>query len=323
MKGRYKIRIENKNIRYDLEIVRNITIVRGDSATGKTTLIEMIMQYENDGENSGIVLYCEKKCTVLTGLRWKENLTSIDDSIVFIDENDRFITSEDFASAVKSSNNYFVIITRDNLHNLPYSVEEIYGIHESGKYAELKKTYNEFYRIYSDTKYSFSYDIDRIITEDSNSGYQFISTLAKKKGIECISAAGKSNIYAETLKDKNRRVLIFADGAAFGSEMNRITELSKTGMAILLYLPESFEWLILRSGLIDGRKIAEILEHPEDHIDSSKYFSWERFFTSLLIDETKSSYFRYSKERLNDRYLDARERKAITNAMGKVGEVLS
>ena len=31
---------------------------------------------------------------------------------------------------------------------MPYSVEEIYGIRESGKYATIKQTYNELYRIY-------------------------------------------------------------------------------------------------------------------------------------------------------------------------------
>ena len=62
-----------------------------------------------------------------------------------IDECNRFIKSEDFAVRVKESDNYFVIVTRDDLPNLPYSVKEIYGIRESGKYAGLKQVYNEFY----------------------------------------------------------------------------------------------------------------------------------------------------------------------------------
>ena len=50
---------------------------------------------------------------------------------------------------MKASDNYFVIVTRENLPNLPYSVEEIYGIHTSGKYHDLKRTYNVLYHIYS------------------------------------------------------------------------------------------------------------------------------------------------------------------------------
>jgi|GEM_PF-4655430 len=41
-----------------------------------------------------------------------------------------------------------IIVTRENLENLPYSIEEIYGICTSGKYANLKQVYHEFYKIY-------------------------------------------------------------------------------------------------------------------------------------------------------------------------------
>ena len=36
----------------EFEIRRNITIIRGDSATGKTTLIDMIREYDENGEDS-------------------------------------------------------------------------------------------------------------------------------------------------------------------------------------------------------------------------------------------------------------------------------
>ena len=149
MRGGYRVSVQNKKIIYEFELVRNITVIRGDSASGKTTLIDMLSQYEQNGDSSGISLKCEKRCVVLTAARWKENLDNIHESIVFIDENSRFITSDDFARAVKKSDCYFVIVTRNNLYNLPYSVDEIYGIRESGKNAGLKKCYNEFYRIYS------------------------------------------------------------------------------------------------------------------------------------------------------------------------------
>lgn len=44
--------------------------------------------------------------------------------------------------------------SREGLPNLPYSVQEIYGIRESGKYASLKQTYNEFYHIYGRENYT-------------------------------------------------------------------------------------------------------------------------------------------------------------------------
>ena len=44
-------------------------------------------------------------------------------------------------------------------------------------------------------------------------------------------------------------------------------------------------------------------ENPEEFIDSKEYFSWERFFTALLIEMTQNTYLQYSKKKLNEVYL--------------------
>ena len=48
--------------------------------------------------------------------------------IVFIDEFAGFLRSRRFAELVKGSDNYFVIVCRDDLSQLPYSADEIYGL---------------------------------------------------------------------------------------------------------------------------------------------------------------------------------------------------
>ena len=68
MTGSYEITVKNRRIQYKFTINRNITVLKGDSATGKTTLIEMISAYQRAGENSGIQLACKKKCVVLDEL---------------------------------------------------------------------------------------------------------------------------------------------------------------------------------------------------------------------------------------------------------------
>ena len=70
-------------------------------------------------------------------------------TIFFIDEENAFIHTEEFAASVKNSDNYYVLVTRENLYNLPYSVEEIYGIHCSGKYHDTRRMYQQMYQIYS------------------------------------------------------------------------------------------------------------------------------------------------------------------------------
>lgn len=51
---------------------------------------------------------------------------------------------------------------------------------------------------------------------------------------------------------------------------------------IKLYLPESFEWIILSSELLEDKEIKDIMDKPENYIESQEYFSWERFFESCL-----------------------------------------
>lgn len=190
MKGKHRIVVSTKRQKYEFELRRNLTILRGDSATGKTTLIEMIQDHENDPLGSPVELISDKKCYVLEGALWKEQLAGITDSIVFIDEGNTFVKAEEFAGVIQNTDNYYVM---------------------------------------------------------------------------------------------------------------RLMESRKN---IVLYLPESFEWLILSAGVLKNAAMEKILKNPSEYVESRNYFSWERFFTALLIEETKGTYLAYFKRNLNPVYLN-------------------
>lgn len=288
MKGEHRILIYSKRIKFEITVRRNITIFKGDSATGKTTLISMIRDYNNDGADSGITLVCDKNCEVLNGRKWSTDLDTIKDSIVFIDEGNKFVSSEEFARKIQGSDNYYVIISRENFPMLPYSINEIYGLRESGKYSDIKQIYNESYSLYKENTTDSIIKPTLIITEDSKTGYQFFSSL----GINCIPAGGKSNIIKEIIDRDESMVLVIADGAALGAEIDTITKAVEINRNYVLYTPESFEWLLLKSGIfsnntvVTGDEINKILENPSDYIESSEYFSWERFFTGYIVKIT-------------------------------------
>ena len=42
MKGIQHIEVSNRKVKFKLDLIRNITIIRGESGTGKTTLYNMI-----------------------------------------------------------------------------------------------------------------------------------------------------------------------------------------------------------------------------------------------------------------------------------------
>ena len=320
MKGSYHVIVQNGRVKFEFDIRRNITIVRGDSATGKTTLVSMIETHDRLGSDSGIDVICEKRCLTVNNSNWKAVLKNISECIVFIDEENTMVKTTDFAGAIRDTDNYYVIVTRENLPNLPYSVEEIYGIHNSGRYSELRKTFNSFYRLYS-LQQKYENQVSEVIVEDSNAGYEFYKNIVGD-GVRCVSAKGKTNIRKLLGQKTGIPALVIADGAAFGSEIGELYLLMLRRSDICLYLPESFEWVILSSGLIDGKRIEEILQNPEDHVDSQVYFSWEQFFTRLLVQETVGTYLQYSKQKLNANYLNQREKSALLNSIQIIRKII-
>lgn len=303
MRGTYEVKVSNVNVSFTLELERNITILSGDSATGKTTLIEMLRDFEESGRSSGVTVHCKRSCRVLTNADWEYRLNGIRDSIVFLDEGNAFVKSEAFARAIQSSSNYYVIVTRESLYQLPYSVNAILKLKTTGRRG---KTYVRAYPQYdhlADPVGEIS-RIQEIVTEDSNAGYEMFGYIATENHISCISAQGKSNVFSKLDNRTADRVLVIADGAAFGSELEKIYQLMEAQPnKITLYLPESFEWLVLKSGILGSQTPKEILEHPSDNIESSLYFSWEQYFTDLLIQLTHDTVLHYSKNHLNPSYL--------------------
>lgn len=317
MKGSYHIIVQNRYLKYEFDIGRNLTIIQGDSATGKTTLVDMIRESGLNSE-SGITISSKCPLVVVEGSFWKEQISYIASSIVFIDEGSSFVETEDFARIIRKSSNYYVIVTRENLDMLPVSVEEVYGIKSSGKYGTLEKVYHEMYRLYDlvEEPKDISFKPSEILVEDSGSGYDFFKDVAEQKGLKCRSAHGRANIFNILSSSKSgSEILVIADGAAFASQMNRICSLMKQNRKIHLYLPESFEWLLLDCGIIKDAVLPDILQKPSDYIESSSYFSWERFFSSLIVKVTKGTYLQYSKTKLNSNYLEENIQKRILSAM--------
>ena len=315
MKGIHTLTIQSAHLKYEMKFSRNITIIQGDSATGKTTLVDMIQEYLLNGSDTGISLNCDIPCRVVSGNTWIKQLEDIENSIVFIDEGNRFVSSHDFAVTINGSSNYYVIITREALYNLPYSVTEIYGIRSSGKFGSLTPIYHHMYRIYPSDSVSQPAKSNTLVVEDTNSGYEFFSGLLSGTNKKCISAGGASGIFDRIMEIKPvegyEQITVIADGAAFGSQMSRLYSLSRYGKCIQMYLPESFEWIILSSDVLEDGEVRRILEKPSEYIDSREYVSWERFFTSILTSKSSGSWMQYSKSKLNPVYLQGKCRDRI------------
>ena len=307
MKGSYRFRAKSKKVMFDFRIRRNITVIKGNSGTGKTTLLHILYEYLRTGKQSGYLVSSDANYYVYmrdeVGRDWKDAMFPLKNTIIFVEENNDFIFSKEFAAYVRESGNYFVLVTRAPLKMLPYSIHEIYEIVTDGKRTDVRESYHEFREIYSNYPIPENNKIQNVVTEDSNSGYQFFSRMFKKSSV--VSASGNGNLIKEVNKVGPGDTLMIADGAAFGSLIENCIDSFKTQInhRITLWLPESFEYLILKSGIIKSEKLAEILENISDYVDCKKYESWERFFTAVLILLTADSPGKYSKDVLNEYYL--------------------
>ena len=303
MNGKHTVKINDKRVRYSFELVRNITMVQGNSGTGKTTLFDMVSAYTRLKDRSGVQIVCDKPCVALhADSDWMTRLGNIHDSIVFIDEDAEFVASHAFASAIRHTDNYYVIFCREALHELPYSVEEIYEIRTSNRYHTFRKMYRKqkgcvYAKASGQAKPTF------LLTEDTHAGYQFYQHYYDGTSVACGSAGSNSGIFAWLQEHHDEKVFVIADGAAFGSEMNRVMELQRRYPdKITICLPECFEWLILQSGLIDEPGLGEMLDNPSAYVDPLQYFSWENFFEDYLVQQTAGTYYAYSKSRLHSYY---------------------
>lgn len=313
MIGKYDIEVYNNRVHYFLTVKRNITVIQGNSATGKTELIRLINDNIVNGNSSGITLKCEVACRVLTSDDWDIRLSAMQNSIIFIDETANFIKTQKFAEMVRGSDNYFVIVTRDALSQLPYSIDEIYGlknVSDSSKYKTYKKIYNEMYKIYNFHSYE-KFTPSKVITEDSNSGYECFSRIYPEI---CISACGKTKIYKLLRNFQNEKIIIIVDGAAFGSEIEKLYKfITLFNGNYILFAPESFEFLLLKSGIVSVSQ--SIIEETFNHADSKLYMSWEEFYTDYLIKQTKGTVFQYNKAKLKESYLSEGSLDKIKNQL--------
>lgn len=195
MKGSYRFRVKSKKIIFEFSIRRNITVIRGESASGKTTLLHMMYEYRGEsasgkaallhmvyeylriGRESGYSVSADSSYYVYlrkeVGRSWQDALYPLKNTIIFIEENNPFVFSKEFAEFVRKSGNYVVLVNRSPFKMLPYSIHEIYEIVTDAKHADVRESYHELKELYSNYLVAENNRADIVVTGDSNSGYQF------------------------------------------------------------------------------------------------------------------------------------------------------
>lgn len=301
MTGTYDLTIssmfEGRPITYKLRVERNITILRGNSATGKTTICEIVRRNVDTGDNTRYKIGIKPlqttnettKVGYLTDGMYNANMLKMwKNTIFFVDEEYTFYQSNDFMQKLKESGNYVVLITRNDikLAQLPIAVSSILTLDkvtETQYETCLRHKALCFYGKQSNRSLGRMLEV---YVEDTGTGLDFFSSGIKSlynKDIckTAYGAPGVKNVISN-LQSGAVGVVFIVDQATFGAYIEEVLALIE-GEDIFICLPESFEWLLLHSPVFkDDPEVRHALQCPYLAIDSAKYTSWERYFTSLL-----------------------------------------
>lgn len=295
-----KIKIKSKLINYDLHFDNRINIIRGNSATGKSTLVRLI----DDKRKSKIDIQSNYNIVHLTseiislGIKFDKN------TVYIMDENDG-IEDNLVTNIINKSKNKFILITRDsNLENISYGIESIYEIHKSGNININKHKYINI----RNNNLNINL-IDSILTEDSGSGLQFYKNY---KNFNVQTSNGNSNINKMV---KNNQIVV-VDSLAFGPYIKILYKKIINNNIFLIY-PKSFEWLVLTSNIFRLNNDKLYL----DYLDCKYNITEEKFYENILKNESNKINIKYSKSKLNEKFLDENQFNKINNRIDELFDI--
>lgn len=309
MTGEVSFTIYTPGERIQVSLKRKYNVFPGKTGTGKSYIwkvLSLALKKDEKSKSNPVTLKNDVPIYLINSINDLEKacLGGKPEGICILDEPEG-MTEREIAEYTLKAPHYYMIITREAIEALPYSVHAVFELRlRKGRNAD-NLTATELYSF--DTRIDFEPKI--IITEDSNSGYQFFKHVFKDA--EVISANGKSNIsrLLNTLIVQGKTdILVVADGAAFGSNVKALFEtLSQANVydaaRVCIYLPESFEWLVLSSDIFRKFNLKDKLEHTENYAESAIYKSWETYYTELLVDLSRQYNHVYRKSKLSEFYL--------------------
>lgn len=294
----YSLEIISEDYQCYIPLERRITVLRGDSGTGKTSFVDIIAM-----GIPGISIKCEITCRVVTLTDWELVLRSAESSLLIIDDLELVATSE-FCTVISETidqGNYYLIIARENSGSLESELNlNLFSISTNSifKYIKDNNDINHYVKpLYSSIHVNAP---DCVIVEDGSSGYEFFSYLFTCR---VVSSNGKGSVVRklqEMVSEGYTSIIVVFDSAAFGCHMD---DLSKTiDLAVLLnsdiqvgyFLDyECFEYFLLRTAFFENNPaVKSVLENI--CIYANKFLSWEKFFQKLIRDVSVKEMFSYS-----------------------------
>ena len=94
MKGRFSLEIESRRVIYQLSLERKATVIKGNSGTGKTSMIRILSDYVELGKDSGVHIRKSSDYDIKileNRTDWHQELEQAHNCIMFVDEDVRHL----------------------------------------------------------------------------------------------------------------------------------------------------------------------------------------------------------------------------------------
>lgn len=307
-----RISIKSPNLNYELQIENKLTIITGLSATGKTTLINLINEYNS--ENNVADVESELPIYIINSNIWENPELFKDKAFYFIDEDMEFLKTPKFFKNVMNSVGYFIVVGRNPEIFINYSVDSIYKLKLHNGIHKMVNRYN-----IKELTYKYNHDyINGVINEDSGSGFEFYKHIIP---LNHISSRGNKGILKLLVVEDSKMIIL--DRVGYGKWINTlINSIESNDYNTILNLQNSFEYVILKSGVL-GNDLDDF-ELIESELKLNNINSEKIYFEMLISISNKDKKTRYTKKYINPWYLESKIlNKLITTIKEDTGTDLS
>ena len=226
-KSTIRLGVESDEFRFHCELKRRITVFRGDSGTGKSSLIEYL-----SSEDDMVDKICDLQIVPVPNAALAMNVLESSRNAVVLFDDLRITESSNFVKMCSEclvKNNLYVVLINREFSNFDSN-------RENTKYAKISISVTEIYDFKNDggvnhwlepiklpTTEDYS-DVDCILVEDKGYDFKFfdnyLSNVTK-------SSDGKSSLLKDTLQNAQRssKVLVMIDLAGFGCHWDQFEKI--------------------------------------------------------------------------------------------------
>lgn len=290
------ISVESDNFNMFVPMERRITFLRGNSGVGKTSFVEYIRFFIENGESDILKVSYPKGYDIVlgSGNSIKSILRNSRNIILILDDS---VYSEgvDFTNAlmkyILENNIYLLIINRVDLafdssinSKFDYSAKSILWV----DYDSSTNRHNVVPLLSLCSLMNID-NVDCIISEDTHGLTDFCLAYNKNNAItiDTTTPKTKDNIVSiiKNIHTQYNKIMLYVDLASFGKNIwDLYSYCSVIDVDIVLdFNYESFEYMLLSSKLFDG------LWSIDNSIND--VFSWEKYFEDKLEDVSKVVFY--------------------------------